>query len=501
MSQITEGSKKKFLLPGGQRFYFKVSDLVNTINGKKEVFDNDLKAISIEYGVHSVDSLSGSTGQGRGMNSMYFGENRLTKLKDVGSTIDEEGQKGSLICFDTFALGQGGSGTESNTAHDIYNVGFKITIDNTKPICLKSFVVKKNQDNYFLVLRYVGDDEGSWEKNESESDLEYGIPIYWDKNEENRKISQGNLLNAKVNLQIIDGKDLNEKISEAKIKESQAIPEYPRPDNEGNALFLFAESGKYLYKEESIPTDKDNNKKSGPTSWLKFVGKFVPIPVLIFLLMFFVMNAGIIYAIVCTVLSIIAELIVYRMFFHENRSKNDRHFVESIETLELSKTEESMRDKIAKSTELKEKIEKLQWKYGTVEFDGFDDGTFTHEENHTMIFRYKQDGAKDNQIVCIQYCICPSDSVSVSENKLGTCRVHTERFPDSEITIELNVEKDLYLKVDNTLTFCDEDGNPLDESVSNKLNAIINLDDKSDDLKTLMDKAAKNKIGIRLIEN
>ena len=125
--------KKKFLLPGGQRFYFKISDLVGAINKYKDenIVDNDSKAVSIEYGVHSVDSLSGSTGQERGTSGMYFGGNRLTKLEDVDSALDEGTQKGSLICFDTFALGQGHSGATDNVPHDIYNAGFKITIGNT----------------------------------------------------------------------------------------------------------------------------------------------------------------------------------------------------------------------------------------------------------------------------------------------------------------------------------------------------------------------------------
>lgn len=88
----------------------------------------------------------------------------------------------------------------------------------------------------------------------------------------------------------------------------------------------------------------------------------------------------------------------------------------------------------------------------------------------------------------------------LSENKLEKYHVYVEEFPDPKITIELNVDKNLYLKVDSALTFCNEEGNQVNESILPQLNATISLDDKSENLKSIMDTAAKNKIVNALIK-
>ncbi len=479
-------TEKKFLLPGGQRFYFKTEDLVSTINKYKDVSDNDPKSVTIEYGVHSVDSLSGSTGQGRGVNGMYFADNRLTKLNDISQSLDEM-QSTGLICFDTFALGQGYSGAKDNVTHDIYNAGFRITIGE-KLICLKSFVVKDENGNYSLGLYYVGDDDDDWGKNVSNS--EYAFPIYWDKDAKNRKISQDDLLKAKVNLQIIGNKNLDE-ISEAKIKESQAITGYSQTDNEGNKLFLFAESGKYLYKEENV---SDGNK-IGQNSKIKRVGKIsllVLIPVLVFLLMFFVIKVAIAYAIIYAVLSIVVELIVYSIFFHKKREEIDKGNLKKIKLRTEFEREESIRDKIEKSEEYRKDIETLSWKYGTVKFDNYTGPANNYNGHHIMMFRFKQN--ENNKIVCIQYCICSLNS----NGHLETYREYEEKFPNPESIICLNYDEQLHLKVSDTLTFCDKQGNEMNKEILTKLNATINLNDES--FKDQMDNAAKNKIVNTLIK-
>ena len=350
--------EKKFLLPGGQRFYFKVRDLLSTINDKKEISNNDLKKLSIEYGVHSVCPLGGQGS--RGSDGMCFSESRLTKLPDLSSCFDEAACRGDVICFDTFALGEKDSNELNNTPHDIYNVGFKITIGDTEPICLKSFVVKDEDGNYSLGLYYMGngDNVENWEKDVSNS--EHAFPIYWDKEEQNRKINQEDLLKAKVNLQIIANESPNEinEISKAKINQSQAIVkyEYINPEAKNKGLLYFAESDKYLYKEENV---SDGNK-IGQNSKIKRVGKIpllVLIPVLVFLLMFFVIKMPIAYAIIYAVLSIVVEFIV--VFVRAKTYNKDNRIYDNPLSGEINNAEmkESISDKIEKSEEYRKDME------------------------------------------------------------------------------------------------------------------------------------------------
>ena len=487
--------KKKFILPGGQRFYFKVSDLLNAINGHKNVEGNDPRAVSIEYSVQSVYTISWQDSEDQ--TPMLFTEKRLTQLDNISSNLNQV-QPTSFICVDTLAVRQKFPGAENNVPHNIYDAGFKITIGETEPIWLKPFVVNDGQGSYSLGLYYVGDGKNDdWRKNVSGS--EFALPIYWDKDEAKRTISLDNLSKAKVNLQIVENKDPNE-ISEAKINEFQAMVRCSDTGDKNDVLFLFAESDKYLYKEENIPTDKNNNKKSWPTSWLKSVGKFVLIPVLIFLLTFFVIKVAIVYAIIYTVLSTIAELPIYYIFFHKNHEENDKDVLKEIKTTFEKETEqkESTKDKLRKCKDYKQRIITLPWKYGTVKFDGYNnENSSKYDGNHIMIFRYKQDKDEyeNNKIVCIQYCIYSLNS----NNQLGTYRGYTEEVSDPKTIIELNVEKDLYLKVDNVLTFCNENGHQVDESIPKQLKATINLDDQS--FKDEMDKAAKNKIANHLIKD
>ncbi|MBQ9491323.1 MAG: hypothetical protein IJU86_00905 [Firmicutes bacterium] len=477
---------EKFLLPGGQRFYFKVSDLVKIINEKKAVVDNDPKAISIEYGVHSVYPLGGQGS--RGSDGMYFSESRLTKLQYSDEVIDEAAQRDDVICFDTFALGVKDSNEPYNAPHDIYNVGFKITIGETESICLKSFVVKDKDGNYSLGLYYVGNVE-NWEKDVSNS--EYAFPIYWDKEEKNRKINQEDLLRARVNLQIIDKESLNE-ISAAKINQSQAIVkcEYINPEDKNKGLLYFAESDEYLYKEENV---SDGNK-IGQSSKIKRVGKIfllILIPILVFLLTFFVIKVAIAYAIIYAVLSIVVEFIV--VFVRSTNHNKDNRIYDNLDSGEINNAEmkESIRDKIEKSEEYRKDIEILPWKYGTVRFNGYTGLANNYDGLHIMIFRYKQNENESNKIVCLQYCIYSLNS----ESHLEKSRAYEEEFPNPESIICLNYGEQLHLKVSDTLTFCDEEGNEINKEIPN---AIIKLDDES--FKTKTDRIIEDNIVAPLIK-
>ena len=111
-----------------------------------------------------------------------------------------------------------------------------------------------------------------------------------------------------------------------------------------------------------------------------------------------------------------------------------------------------------------------------------------------MIFRYKQNENESNKIVCLQYCIYSLNSASQLEKLL----VSGEVSPNPKNIICLNCKEKLYLKVSDTLTFCDEEGNEIDKEIPIKLNAIINLDNES--FKTATDAAIGEKIVDPLIK-
>ncbi len=463
---------EKFLLPGGQRFYFKGKDLVNFLTDNRDIHEfnlqeNGLESVDILCGLCQFDSLGKKTCDHYGWSFAI-------------SNIDLLRLTNCVICFDTFDLEFSEVYNETRRVpHDIYNVRFVIKTSEDKYIYLKSFVVDDGQGNYSLVLCHVGtekneNNEDNWKKNASYS--KFAFPIYWDKTAVNRTIDpKYSFGGSEDTLSVIENKDMEE-IVEAKINKSQALVKCDLLEDEDKNLFYFAESDKYIYKSK-----------------IKRVGKIfllILIPILVFLLTFFVIKVAIAYAIIYAVLSIVVEFIV--VFVRSNHNKDNRIY----DTLDGEKIDnedikESIRDKIEKSEEYRKDIEALPWKYGTVRFNGYNDLLNNYDGFHIMIFRYQQDATKNDKIVRLQYCIYSLNSSS----QLEELRVSREVFPNPESIICLNYGEQLHLKVSDTLTFCDGKGNEINKEIPN---ATINLGDKP--FKTETDGIIEGKIVAPLIK-
>lgn len=467
---------EKFLLPGGQRFYFKGKDLVNFLTDNRDIYEfnlqeNGLESVDILCGLCQFDSLGKKTCDHYGWSFAI-------------SNIDLLRLTNCVICFDTFDLEFSEVYNETRRVpHDIYNVRFVIKTSEDKYIYLKSFVVDDGQGNYSLVLCHVGtekneNNEDNWKKNASYS--KFAFPIYWDKTAVNRTIDpKYSFGGSEDTLSVIENKDMEE-IVEAKINKSQALVKCDLLEDEDKNLFYFAESDKYIYKSK-----------------IKRVGKIfllILIPILVFLLTFFVIKVAIAYAIIYAVLSIVVEFIV--VFVRSTNHNKDNRIYDNLVSEEIDNEgrKESIYDRIEENKEYWEEIETLPWKYGTVKFNGYTDLANNYNGSHIMIFRYQQDAAKNNKIVCLQYCIYSLNSASQLEEPL----VSGEVFPNPASIILLKYGTPLYLKVSDTLTFCDEEGNEIDKKMPTEPNATIDLNDES--FKTETDRIIEDKIVAPLIK-